>query len=454
MKRTLTKKDKMKQFLIIFLPILFTQVGLFSMSFFDTFMSGQASPADLAGVAVGSSLWMPVFTGFTGILLATTPIVAQQIGGERYEKVAPSVMQAIYVSIAMAILVLTAGAFLLDPVLNLMSLEQEVRDVARGYLIALSFGIFPLFIYNVLRCFIDALGMTRVTMWITLTTVPLNVTTNYIFIYGKFGAPQLGGIGAGVASSVTYWSIFFIALWIVRKKIPFVKYGLFSSWVHIDWKEWRALLTIGIPIGSSIFFETSIFAAVTLFMSVYDTVTIASHQAAINFASFMYMVPLSISMALTIVVSYEVGAKRAADARQYSMIGIAFAVLISLFSAMILIVFREPIALIYTNDKEVFTLTSTFLIFAAFFQVSDALQAPIQGALRAYKDVNTTFFVTLVSYWVLGLPTGYMLANMTELGPFGYWIGLTTGLTLGAIGLGARLWHVQNKFRKTKQIAT
>ena len=185
-------------------------------------------------------------------------------------------------------------------------------------------GIIPIFVYNALRAFIDALGKTRVTMVITLVALPINICLNYLLIYGKLGFPELGGVGSGYATAITYWIMAIIAIFVVIKIHPFSVYGIFRKFYPVSWNEWRSLLKIGLPIGLSIFFETSIFSAVTLLMSEYDTITIASHQIAMNFASLLYMIPLSISMALTIVIGFEVGAKRYKDAREYSFIGNRF----------------------------------------------------------------------------------------------------------------------------------
>jgi multidrug resistance protein, MATE family len=445
MKETVTKREKIILFSSILFPILITQLGLFSMNFFDTTMSGKVHPNDLAGVAIGSSLWVPVYTGLSGILLSITPIVAQLIGAKKGKDVPNMVVQGLYVSVIISIVIVIIGYFTLDPILSNMGLEQEVLHIAKGYLIALSFGILPLFIYAVLRCFIDALGFTRVTMFITLTSLPINFVFNYLFIFGKFSFPKLGGIGAGIASAITYWCITAIAVFIIMKKSPFREYKVFKTFYRVSLKAWTDILKIGIPIGLAIFFETSIFAAVTLLMSQYNTITIASHQAAINFASFLYMLPLSISMALTIVVGHEIGAKRLYAAKQYSYIGIGMALFLSVLTAAFIYFFRPEVASIYTSDGAVLKLTQDFLIYAIFFQLSDAIAAPIQGALRGYKDVNITFMMALVSYWVIGLPAGYLLANYTSLHAFGYWIGLISGLAAGAIGLSARLRFIQRR---------
>lgn len=445
-----TLAEKIKLFTTILIPILITQIGMYAMNFFDTVMSGRAGAHDLAGVAIGSSIWVPVFTGINGILIALSPIVAQLMGANKKEDVPEVIRQAIYLSILLAGVVMVAGFFLLDFILSQMDLETGVRDIARHYLMALGAGMIPLFIYNTLRSFIDALGQTRVSMMITLMALPVNVLLNYIFIFGKFGAPALGGIGAGIASSLTYLFAMILSIYMISRHRPFARFHIFTMWKSPSISAWWEQLKIGVPIGFAIFFETSIFAAVTLFISVYDTVTIAAHQAAINFANLLYMMPLSISMALTIAVGFEAGGNRFEDARQYGYIGITIAVVFAVIGGAGIFVFDDQIAALYSNDISVIELTKQFLWFAIFFQLSDAFGAPIQGALRGYKDVHVTLLMAFVSYWVIGLPSGFAIARLTDIGPFGYWIGLITGLAAGAITLFFRLMYIQK--RKVRQI--
>lgn len=445
MYETSTVKEKLKLFTIILLPILVTQVSMYLMNFFDTVMSGQASAKDLAGVAIGSSLWVPVFTGINGILLAITPIIAHLIGAHANNQIAKKVQQGVYLATALAIVVVIIGAFLLDPILNVMDLEMEVRHTAKLYIIWLVTGIVPLFIFNTLRCFIDALGQTRISMVIILISLPINIFFNYIFIFGKFGVPAFGGIGAGIATALTYWLVCFIAFGILYKMHPFRGYHLFSNWVKPSLAEWWEQLKIGIPIGFSIFFETSIFSAVTLFMSVYSTYTIAAHQAAMNFASLLYMIPLSVGIALTIAVGFEVGGKRYDEARTYGYIGISGGLFIAIFAGLVLYVFNDMVANLYTDNEEVVELAKHFINYAIFFQLADAFGAPIQGALRGHKDVNVTLITSFVSYWIIGLPCGWLLANYTSLEPFGYWVGIIIGLSCGAVALLWRLLYVQKK---------
>ncbi|WP_172369132.1 MATE family efflux transporter [Sporosarcina jiandibaonis] len=445
MDNALTLTNKPWNMAKIIMPILITQVAMYMITFFDILMTGRYDTYHLAGVTIGSSFWVPVYTGLAGILMALTPIIAQLVGARKKEDVRPTVQQGLYVSIALSAIVFLVILFGVAPILQAMPLDEQVRIVASNYLKGMSFGLLPLFAYTVMRSFFDALGATRVSMSVILLSAPINVLLNYLLIYGHWGFPELGGAGAGYASAITYWIVFFIACAIAWGWGPFVDYKLFINWGKISFAKWKEILFIGVPIGISIFVEVSIFSAVTLLMANYSTAVISAHQIALNFTSLLYMIPLSISMGATILVGQEVGAGRLRDAKQYSYLSVGIAILFSFISITILLLFREQIASIYTNDINIVKLSVHFFIYAAIFQLSDAIQAPVQGALRGYKDVNVTFIMAIISYWVIGLPVGYVMATYTELGPYGYWIGLIAGLTVGAVTLAIRLRSIQNK---------
>ncbi|MCW2276853.1 MATE family efflux transporter [Heliophilum fasciatum] len=431
----------------ILLPVLATQLALHGMSFFDVVMSGHASPEDLAGVAIGSNLWLPVYTGLTGVMMAVTPLVAHLIGGGRNDQVAKTVDQGMYLAMAIAGIVLMAGVLAVDPLLATMNLEPAVGQIARQYLIGIAWGIPPLFVYTVLRAFFDGLGQTRITLLITLGSLPINVLLNYLLIFGHGGFPRLGGAGAGYATAVTYGCMAVIAVAMARRGF-FASYGVARRFYPLSLPAWREQLRIGLPIGGAIFIETSIFAAISLLMSRFDTVAIAAHQAALNFVTILYMVPLSMSMAMTILVGYEAGAQRFAEARRYAGLGLLLAVGFSLLGGTLLFLLNKQVAAFYSPDPAVAAMIGHFLIYAIFFQLSDAVATPVQGILRGYKDVNVTLVVTVVAYWLVGLPLGHWLAGMPAWGPFGYWVGLITGLGLGALLLLLRLFSLQRRWQE------
>lgn len=446
MKQQTSIQGKIKTLLAVFLPIFIAQIAFTSTGFFDTVMSGQAGEAQLAGVAVGTNIWAPVFVGMVGVIGGLTPIFAQKYGAKQIEKLSALFMQAVYVAILMTIGVWILGFLLVDPILSYMTLDAEVERVARGYLIAIATGVLPIFLVSSIRNYIDAQGFTRISMMITLICVPLNVFVNWLLIFGNWGFPKLGGIGAGVASSVMYWIALVLALGVLRFAEPFKSQCVFRL-SKPDIKAWLDEFKTGLPIGGSIFAEMSIFCVVGLLITEYGTSVIAAHQSAINFSSFIYMIPLSIGMAMTILVGFEVGAKRNQDAKQYTRIGGAMALGIACCTAVSLMSFTREVAGFYTSEAHLLPLLETFLVYAVFFQVSDAIAAPIQGALRGYKDVTMTMIMAIVAYWVIGLPVGYCLAK-SGWEAYGYWIGFISGIAVSAVLLFTRMRYLQkNKFR-------
>ncbi|UII57910.1 MATE family efflux transporter [Cytobacillus spongiae] len=441
MKQTTTIYEKGKLLLVMLFPILITQLGMFSMMFFNTIMSGKYHSTDLAGVAIGSSIWGPIFTGISSILLAVSPIAAQRLGQKQEKEVSSVLTHGIYLALIISVFVILFGVFFLQAILDLMNLHPNVEKTAYHYLVGLSLGIIPLFLYNVLRSFIYALGKTRIVMVILLTVLPINLVLNYALIFGKWGLPELGGAGGGYATSFTYWIILMLTFLVIKTQHPFTRY---VSLARFSLQECKEILKIGVPMGLSTFFETSMFAVVTILISKFTVSTIAAYQAALNIVSFLYMIPMSISIALTVVVGFEVGAKRYRDAKVYSWLGVGLSIFIATITGLLVVIFRYEVAGFYSNEADVIHLTATFLIYALFFQVSDAIQATAQAALRGYKDVNVSFVLTLIAYWLICLPVGYSLAHFTNLGVKGYWIGLTIGLLIAGIGLSYRLWRIQS----------
>lgn len=432
----------------IFFPILVTQVAFYLISFFDTVMAGRYGSADLAGVGVGASLWAPVYTGLTGILLAVAPLVSQAMGAKREREVKRIVMQALYVAVVIIGLTVVIGLIAVNPILERMELSAEAREVARNYLVMLALGIVPMFVFFVLRTLVDSLGKSNITMVLLLISLPINVLFNYLFIFGSFGFPELGGVGAGVATAITYWILCLAIIAVVFKGELFQRLGILRRFYRPDMKRIKELILLGAPIGLAIFSEVSIFSAVTLLLGAYGDVIIGAYQAAINFASFVYMIPLSAASALTITIGFEVGAKRIKDAVQYVVIGLTMCVAVSLFSGILLYLKNEELAALYSRDPQVIEAAAHFMILAIFFQLSDAVAAPTQGALRGFKDVNVTFLLTIAAYWVIGLPLGFYLERYTTLGPDGYWWGLIIGLAVGATLLLVRLMHLIRKSRR------
>jgi multidrug resistance protein, MATE family len=445
MYQTYSTKEKVKQIFVMLIPILITQLGMFSMVFFNTIMSGKYNSSDLAGVAIGSSIWNPIFTGLSGILLAVSPIAAQRFGEKKGSEVASILTHGIYLALMIGSFVIISGIFLLNPILEVMNLPASVHDTAHDYLTGLSFGIIPLFIFNVLRSFVYALGKTRVVMYILLMALPVNFFLNYVLIFGHWWFPELGGAGAGYATSITYFLIASMTALLIITQRPFSQFVGLVYFKEFSASKFNEILKIGVPMGLSIFFETSMFAVVTILMSKFNITTIAAYQTALNIVAFLYMIPMSISMAQTVLVGFEVGAGRYKDAKAYSWLGIYLSIIIAVVAGLLVVLFRYDVAGFYSNEPAVIALTGQFLIYALFFMISDAIQATALAALRGYKDVNFSFVITLIAYWLICLPVGYILAHYTSLGAPGYWIGLTAGLLAAGVFLSMRLIYIQKR---------
>ena len=295
-------KQRLRRLFSVMIPILITQTAIMAMNFFDSSMSGHAGAVDLAGTSIGGNIWMPIFVGTNGVLLGAMPIVAHLLGADKRDNIGKVIRHTIFLAIAFSAVIILMGVLFLDTLLTHLHLEPQVHYIAKMYMAAVAVGVIPFFMSTSLRALIDTLGHTGITMKIYLLALPVNAFLNYCFIFGKLGMPRLGGVGAGVATGITYWLEFAIFVWIVHKLPAFEHFRIFKDRFHLDIKQLRENLSIGVPIGLAMFMEASIFGVVALFIAKLGTVIIAAHQAALGFTSLLYMVPLSFSMALTILV--------------------------------------------------------------------------------------------------------------------------------------------------------
>ena len=440
-----------RQFFAVLLPILVTQVSLIAPGFFNTVMAGHISKEDLAGIAVGASIFFPVFGAFMGLVSGLTPVIAQHYGAHRILEIRRVVQQSFYWATLLSVLLLICGVLTVPTLVHALALEPVVERITMEYLSYIALGLIPVAPAIVLRNFIDAHGRTRLTMYITMTTIPINIVLNYIFMYGAFGVPALGGPGAGLGAALSY-GIFFVLNVVVVLWIPqFARYHVLARLPKPIPSDWLALLAICVPIGLTVFCEQSIFGAVGLLMAAYGTTVLAAHQAAMNFTTIVYMLPLSVSMAITILVGYEVGGGRENGARAYIRLSRVLTLVFVGVIALVLAAMRDSVAALYTTNPEVQELLRVFLLYALVMQFCDCVNAPLQGALRGYKDVTVTFWLAVLSFWGIGLPAGYALAVWTELGPYGYWAGLNGGILVGAVLLMIRLRIIEQRMRQAKQ---
>ena len=438
-------KDKFILFLKIFFPILIYQFANYSASFVDTTMTGQYNTMDLAGVSMATSIWNPFFTFLTGIVSTLVPIIGHHLGRGKKEEVASDFYQFIYLALGLSVLLLGMVLFLAPPILNHIVLEAAVAAVAVRYLWFLSIGIIPLLLFSVIRSLLDSLGLTKLSMYLMLLLLPLNSGFNYLLIYGAFGVPELGGAGSGLGTSLAYWVLLGISVLVLFKQEKFKALYL-EKRIPLNMDKIKEGLRLGLPIGGTVFAEVAIFSVVGLIMAKFSSLIIASHQSAMNFSSLMYAFPMSISSAMAIVVSYEVGAKRFDDAKTYIGLGRWTALIFAAFTLTFLYIFRGNVASLYGNDPEFIDLTARFLTYSLFFQLADTFAAPLQGILRGYKDTVIPFYLGLIGYWGVAIPVAMVFDSLTDFGAYSYWIGLIISLIVSGALYRWRLTVIMNRF--------
>lgn len=434
-------KQELKQLFRIGSPIAITQLAHNGMSVTDTIMSGRVSPVDLAGVAVGSGVWIPIFLFVAGVVVATTALASRAYGGGRHDAIVHITHQSVWLA-----LMLSVAAFILCRIpfiyLNWLDIEPEVQAVAEGYLAGISWGVPAIAVYLVFRSYCEAQTDTRSVMILTLIALSLNIPLNYLFVFGGLGIPAMGGAGTGYASGLVMWASLFMILAYTQWHRRYEPNRLFRKFAPPHGKQLGELARLGFPIGLAIFFEAGLFCAASLAIAPLGANTLAAHQIVMSVTSLVFMIPLSIAMATTVRVGNLLGQEQARQARFSAFCSVGLGIAFACLTATALVLLRDLVVHLYTPDILVQQAAATLLLMAALFQFSDAIQATSSGALRAYRDTRAIMVITFTAYWVIGFPCALIL-GYSEIpwleGAQGFWLGLVIGLTFAAVLLSRRL---------------
>ncbi|MGI2261417.1 MATE family efflux transporter [Shewanella sp. GXUN23E] len=435
-----------KRLIQLALPVLIAQVTQTMMGFIDTVMAGRVSAVDMAAVAVGTSLWLPAILFVQGLLMAFTPMFAHHHGANNPKAIAPLAQQAAYIAIIGSvgvILFLSSANF----ILKFMDLEPKLHDLTLGYINGIMWGAPAFVLYQVLRGCAEGISYTLPTMVIGFVGLAVNIPANYILIYGHFGMPALGGAGCGVATALVFWAMFLSMVIYVRFHKRFAQIQLFERFFQPHAQTMWNMTKLGFPVAMSLFFEVSLFAVIALLLAPLGSIVVAGHQIALNFSSIVFMLPLSIGIAVSIRVGYYLGRDQWEVAAKAAKVGLGLSFSMAMVTAVLTIWLRHDIAMLYNSNPEVVALAGTLMLLASLYQLSDSIQVVAAGALRGYKDTRSAFFITLISYWPIGLGLGYTLAYtnwiVPAMGASGFWIGFIVGLTSAAIMFAIRLRYIQ-----------
>ncbi len=433
-------KKELRELAPIGIPAVLSQLAQMAMGFIDTVMAGNYSTDALAAIAVGTSLLHPVLVFFLGLFLAFNPIVAHFKGADNNQKIrthfhAGIVLAIIFSPIAVIILLNTGF------ILSLLNIEPAISTLAIDYLRATLWGMPALLLFFALRFCNEGMFSTMAVMSITLISIPFNVLFNYWFMYGGYGIEGMDAVGVGYATGLI-WMLMFIGMLLYTlfaKK--YAQLNIFRHFELPDWLEFKEIFALGFPVAITLGFEITMFAAVALMIARYPVEVMGAHQIAANIASLTFMIPLGLAQAITARVSYFNGKQDRTRLRTAGYVGIGTCVFLMTLSAIMMVSIPTALISIYTSDIRLMEIAGSLLFFAALFQFSDGLQVSSAGALRGLKDTKTPMIITAISYWLVGFPTGYYLAEFQNMEASGYWIGMICGLSTAAILL-LRRWIV------------
>lgn len=439
-------------------PVMLGMLGHTFVQFVDNIMVGQLGTAELAAVSLGNSFMFIAMSLGIGFSTAITPLVAEADGENNFYSGKSSFKHGLFLctvlSISLFLMVFTA-----EPLLHFMKQPTEVVELAIPYLNLVAASLIPLIIFQAFKQFSDGLSMTKYPMYATLLANIVNVVLNYLLIFGKFGFPELGIVGAAYGTLVSR-IIMVIFLWIVlrsneKSKAYVTNIKIFS----LDKKMVKKVINLGFPSAMQMFFEVAIFTAAIWLSGLLGKNPQAANQIALNLASMTFMVAMGLSVASMIRVGNQKGLQNFKELRRIAFSIFLLTILIEIIFAIFFLLFHTELPKIYvdlsdaknlSDNTEVIGIAAKLLIAAAIFQISDGIQVVVLGALRGLQDVMIPTLITFISYWIVGFPVSWFLGKEDVYGSFGIWLGLLAGLTVAAILLYIRFNYLTKQLIKLK----
>ncbi|WP_113924453.1 MATE family efflux transporter [Cognataquiflexum aquatile] len=415
-------------------PVMLSQLGQVLVGVADSMMVGRLGAVPLAAASLANSIFFVVLMFGIGVSMAMTPLVAMADGNHKGKRISRLFNHGFIINMAGGILMFFL-IVMASPFLKNLNQPEEVVTLAIPYLAIITFSLLPFMFFQTFKQFAEGLSQTKQAMYITIFCNGINVFFNWVMIYGNLGFPALGLNGAGWATLISRIFMGLMMAYYVWNSKRYKPYNLSLRMTKLSFPMLSKLIKIGVPTGFQFIFEVGAFSAAAIMMGWIGVTALAAHQIAINLASVSYMMASGLSTAAMIRVGNQLGRN---DIRALREAGFTVFVMVAIFmsvAAVIFIVFREFFPALYINDVSVIQMSATLLIIAGFFQLSDGIQVVGLGALRGMSDVKIPTIVTLVAYWVIGLPLGYILAFSFGMQEIGIWVGLLVGLTVTGIML-------------------
>jgi MATE family multidrug resistance protein len=423
-------------------PLAIGQFAIMGMGVTDVIFAGNAGTADLAAVTIGYYVWDLGMLLVFGIVLANSALVGHCYGAGDRAGIRRQFQQCLWLSLPLA---LVAGASIVVAILAVphLGLEPAVAEIAIGYLVPTIVTSMLVPIAITFRTTAEGVGLARPVMWIMLAGFLCNIPLNYALVFGAFGLPRMGGAGCGWATLISFTGL--LIAWIVYslRGPVFGSYRLWQDFTAPRWREIRATLALGLPIGLSLMAVGGFFAVVPLAMVELGTLAIAGHAVAITFDSVMITVPLGLGQAMSVRVAHELGGGNPAGARRVCATGMALVLGIAALQATLTVLAREPIASLFSQDPAVRELGAVLLVYAAAYRIFDSMQIGAGMALRGYQDTRVSSAIDVTAYWVFGLPLCYSLGLGSRwneaYGVQGFWTGMVIAIGAAACCIALRL---------------
>ncbi len=439
-------------------PVFVAQIAVMLYAVLDTVMAGRYSQIDLAAVGIGASIYISVFITLMGVLIAISPIVSHLYGAKRLDEIGEQVRQTVWLGVLLAVVPFGVLHYP-EPFLAITQASPEVEAIARRYLSIVAWSVPASLLFRVFHGFSTAVSYARVVMLLNLLGLAIKLPLNWIFIYGKFGVPEMGGAGCALATTIASW-ITCVAAWLICYRVrDYAPFHVFARWSWPAWTHQKHLLAIGIPIGFTFLVDVTAFTFMTLFIARLGTQASAAHQIAANFAALLFMLPLALGNAVGVLVGQALGARDTARARAAGTTGLLCAFSVGLVLGMLVLGLRTPIATLYTTDHGVALLAAGLLALVAAYHVVDSVQAVAINILRGYKRTFVPMIVYTVALWGVGLAGGYVLGLtrvdlglasfglIPPMGAAGFWVAAIASLFVAGAGVVAYFLRISTAGR-------
>jgi len=434
-------------------PVILGMLGHTFVQFADNLMVGRLGTAELAAVSLGNSFVFIAMSLGIGFSTAITPLVAEA-DGAGIKANGKSALKHGLVLCSMLAVSLFGIILLCKPLMHLMKQPEEVVTLAIPYLELVAFSLIPLIIFQAFKQFSEGLSQTKYPMYATILANVINIVLNYLLIFGSFGFPKMGVVGAAIGTLVARIIMVLYLWYLLKSKKKFYDYVTGFNFRKIEKKVMRKIIGLGFPSALQMFFEVAIFTAAIWLSGMLGKNTQAANQIALNLSSMTFMFGMGLGVAAMIRIGNQKGLANFRELRRIGQSIFLLTLLIEIVFAALFLWGRHWFPTLYLDSNDltnmvdnaaVIQMAAKLLLVAAVFQISDGIQVVVLGALRGLQDVKIPTLITFIAYWLIGFPISYYLGLHTTWGSTGIWIGLLTGLTASAIMLYIRFNYLTNK---------